>query len=95
MNGLIAPLVRRAILDLLADIGGEHATGELTLLLNELGHRLAARDVVEQVEWLAGVNLILAQKLELFTVARILTDGRDVADGRLIVAGVSKFKTGE
>jgi hypothetical protein len=95
MNQLIAPVVRRAILDLLSDIGGEHTANELALLLNELGHRLAVRDVVEQVNWLSGKSLLIAQEFEQFTVARILTDGRDVADGRYIVEGVSKFKTGE
>jgi Fe2+ or Zn2+ uptake regulation protein len=95
MNDLIAPVVRRAILDLLSDIGGEHTANELTLLLNELGHRLAVRDVVAQVNWLAEAKLLVVQVFDQFTTARILTDGRDVADGRYIVVGVSKFKTGE
>jgi tRNA A22 N-methylase len=95
MSPLIIPLVRRAILDLLADIGGDHSHVELTLLLNELGHRLAARDVRLELLWLADAKLLIAEEQEHYTAARITADGLDVAAGRLVVDGVSPHKTGE
>jgi hypothetical protein len=95
MSPAIIPLVRRAVLDLLCDIGGEHNHAEITILLNELGHRLAHRDVIDQLAWLTNENLIQSECLGDFVTARILTDGRDVADGRLTVEGVSIYKTGE
>jgi hypothetical protein len=95
MNEITASVVRRAILDLLNDIGGEHSHAELASLLNEMGHRVARRDIAEQLLWLRARDLVAADELEKFTVARILSDGRDVADGQMQVYGVSKFKTGE
>jgi Fe2+ or Zn2+ uptake regulation protein len=95
VNELLYPNARRSILDLLADIGGEHNHEELALLLNQMGHRMARREVIEQLAWLANAKLILVEELGQYCVARILSDGRDVADGRWIVAGVSKFKSGE
>jgi hypothetical protein len=92
---IILPLVRRAILDLMNDIGGEHNEEVLTRLLGELGHRVARRDVAEQLGWLDVEGLVRSEQLGPFTVARILADGRDVADGRLTHEGVSKFKTGD
>jgi len=95
---VILPVVRRAILDLLFDVGGEHNDDTLTMLLCQLGHRVARRDVAEQLRWLArddGGKLIEVEELGPYLVARILADGRDVAEGRLIVEGVSKFKTGD
>lgn len=97
MNPIVAPVIRRAILDLLCDIGGEHNHGEITDLLNQLGHRVARRDVLDQLEWLASdaVALVTIEGLQHFTVARIVADGRDVASGVLAVEGVSRHKTGE
>ncbi len=95
MSPVILPLVRRAILDLLSDIGGEHNHEEITILLNEIGHRLARRDVIDQIAWLAHKRLIASEMLGDYATARILTDGRDVADGRYIVEGVSIYKTGD
>lgn len=95
MNAAIAPLVRRAILDLLADIGGEHNHETLAVLLNELGHRVARRDVAEQLAWLDGQGLVIRETVGAFDVVRILSDGRDCAAGRYTVAGVSIYKTGE
>ncbi len=95
MNEIIAPLVRRAILDLLNDVGGEHNDEVLTMTLNQLGHRVARRDVVQQMSWLADQKLLICESLGSFTVARINADGRDVAEGRLPIEGVSRFKTGE
>lgn len=92
------PVVRRAILDLLEEIGGEHNDDELTLLLNQLGHRVARRDIAAQLRWLAMDEpgpLVHAEQLGPYVVARILPDGRDVAAGRLLVEGISRHKTGE
>lgn len=95
MNEIFANRVRRAILDLMTDIGGEHNHVELTLLLNEAGQRVAHRDVKDQLAWLAERNLIKIEPLGNFVAARVLEDGRDVADGRLRVDGVAIYKTGE
>jgi hypothetical protein len=91
----ILPLVRRAILDLLHDIGGEQNDDVLTILLAELGHRIARRDVAEQLRWLAAENFIATEQLGPFLAARILADGRDIAEGRLVVDGVWRHKTGD
>ena len=91
----IRPLVRRAILDLMHDIGGEHNDDYLAVLLGELGHRVARRDVAEQVRWLADAGLVSAEPLGPFLSCRILADGRDVADGKLLVDGVWRHKTGD
>lgn len=91
----IQPLIRRALLDLLNEIGGEQNEDVLTTLLRELGHRVARRDIVEQLEWLAEQRLVATEPLGPFLVTRILSDGRDVATGNLTVEGVSKFKTGD
>lgn len=96
---VILPVVRRAILDLMFDVGGEHNDETLTMLLNQLGHRVARRDVAAQLRWLASENadapLIAIEELGPYLTARILQDGRDLAEGRLLVDGVSKFKTGD
>lgn len=95
---VILPVVRRAMLDLLEEIGGEHNDDSLALLLNQLGHRVARRDIAEQLRWLAsgehGCALVTAEDLGPYVVASILPDGRDVAAGRLTVQGISRHKTG-
>jgi hypothetical protein len=100
VSPLLQPLIRRAILDLLNDAGGEHNDEVLTMLLVGLGHRIARRDVIAQLRWLADgcgddCRLITLEEIGPYRVARILPDGRDVADGRMIVEGVWKHKTGE
>ena len=95
MNDLVAPVVRRAILDFLTDVGGEMNHDVLTMLLAQRGHRVARRDVLSALDFLAEQNLIAIERLEQYTVARVLEDGRDVAEGRLQVAGVHRFKTGD
>lgn len=92
---LALPIVRRAILDLLEEIGGEHNHDTLALQLRSLGHRVAARDVAEQLLWLGGAGLVHAEVLGPYTVARVLADGRDVATGQLTVEGVSRHRTGD
>lgn len=91
----ITPIIRRAILDLLNDIGGEQNDDVLTILLAELGHRVARRDVAEQMHWLAEKTLIAVEDIGPFVCARILADGRDIAEGRLVVDGVWRHKTGD
>lgn len=95
ISAIVLPVVRRAILDLLEAIGGEHNHDTLTLELRALGHRVAARDVAEQLAWLGEAGLANVEALGAFTVARILTDGRDVATGQLTYEGVSRHRTGE
>lgn len=95
MSALGNEWLRRAVLDLLNDIGGEHNHAEIAHLLNELGQAVAHRDVAEAMAWLGDKKLVICQTLGRFEVARILEDGRDVATDRLIVAGVSKFRTSE
>ena len=92
---VILPTIRRAILDLMNDIGGEHNDDVLAQLLVQLGHRIARRDVAEQLGWLDVAGLVRTERLGPYTVARILPDGRDAAEGRLIIDGVARFKTGD
>ena len=91
---IIQPLVRRAILDLLNDIGGPQNDNVIALLLIELGHRIARRDVAEELRWLAGENLIQLEELGPFVVAEILPDGIDVSDGNLRLDGIHRHRTG-
>lgn len=90
----IAPLVRRAILDLLDHDGGEQNDDVVTLLLAQLGHRIARRDVAEQLLWLSEQGLVEAEQVGPFLVASTTSDGRDIAAGRLVVDGVWRHKTG-
>lgn len=90
----ITPLVRRAILDLLDHDGGEQNDDVITLLLAELGHRIARRDVAEQLIWLSQQGLVETDQCGPFLVARTTSDGRDIAAGRLTVDGVWRHKTG-
>ncbi|MDQ1229303.1 hypothetical protein [Sphingomonas sp. SORGH_AS_0879] len=90
-----AAVVRRAILDLLEEIGGEHNDDELHLLLIGLGHRIARADVADSLTWLAAAELVRAERLGPFVVARILSAGRDVASGLSVVEGIHRHKTGE
>ena len=92
---VILPVVRRAILDLLEEIGGEHNHDTLAMQLRTLGHRVAARDIAEQLRWLDSGGLVKAEELGPYTVARIVADGRDVATGQLTFDGVSRHRTGE
>lgn len=91
----ILPLVRRAIVDLLADVGGEHNDDVLAVLLQRLGHPLARRDVREQLLWLGEQGLATIEQLGPYVVARATADARDLAAGRLSVTGVDRHKSGE
>lgn len=90
----IRPLIRRAIIDLLAEIGGEHNDHHLATLLAEVGHRVARRDVADELRWLAGQGLIRVEDVDPYVLAEILPDGEDVAASRLIVEGIYRHKTG-
>lgn len=92
---IILPIVRRAILDLLEEIGGEHNDDVLTMQLVAIGHRVARRDIAEQLLWLGDQGLVHAERLGPYVAARILPDGRDVAAGRLSIDGISRHKTGD
>lgn len=93
-DSVIDRVVRRALLDLLEDIGGEHNHEELQLLLNGLGHRVARAYVRAQLEWLADLDLVAVEMLHGYAVASIRPDGRDIAQGLHRVEGVSQHKTG-
>jgi hypothetical protein len=80
---------------MLNDIGGEQNDDVLMIMLAQLGHRIARRDVAEQMRWLAEQKLIAVEDLGPFVVGRILADGRDIAEGRLVVTGVWRHKTGD
>ena len=94
MSSVLEEIVRRGLIDLLHECGGEHNHGELTALMNEMGHSVARRDVLNALAWLSAAGLVTTEALDLFTVAAISSDGIDVACGRLRVEGVSRFKTG-
>lgn len=95
MPEAIRPLVRRAILDLLFDVGGEHNDDYLTVLLKQLGHRVARDDVAEQLRWLGDQGYVALDLVGPFLTARILSKGRDIADGSKVVEGVWRHKTGD
>lgn len=94
ISEVIAPVVRRAVLDFLDDVGGEHNDDVLTLQLNALAHRVARRDVRQLLQWLGERGLVELEELGPYLVAEITPDGRDVAAGNLRVDGVSRHKTG-
>lgn len=95
LSPAIRALVRRAILDLVDDVGGELTDEVITISLNELGHRIARTQVREELEWLAGSELLSASEQGPFIVVRSTSTGRDVAQGLLRIDGVSRHKTGE
>lgn len=92
----ILPLVRRAILDLINDVGGEENDDVLTIMLTGLGHRFPRPAVAEQMRWLADHDMRLLEITDCgpYTVAAILPNGREVAEGRLKLDGIWRHKTG-
>jgi len=92
----ILPLVRRAILDLINDVGGEENDDVLTIMLTGLGHRFPRPAVAEQMRWLAdhGMKLLEITDVGSYVVAAILPNGREVAEGRLKLDGIWRHKTG-
>lgn len=95
LSPAIRALVRRAILDLVDDVGGELTDEVVTISLNELGHRIARAQVRDEIMWLAGENLLTGTEQGPFLVVRSTSTGRDVAQGLLRIDGVSRHKTGE
>lgn len=91
---IIQPIVRRAILDLLNDIGGQQNDDVVARLLVGLGHRVARRDVAAELRWLAGQGLIAIEEIAPFVVADILPDGVDVSAGNLRMDGIHRHRTG-
>ena len=92
----ILPLVRRAILDLINDVGGEENDDVLTIMLTGLGHRFPRPAVAEQMRWLADHDMRLLEITDCgpYPVAAILPNGREVAEGRLKLDGIWRHKTG-
>ena len=91
---IIQPIVRRAILDLLNDIGGPQNDDVIARLLIGIGHRIARRDVATELAWLAAQKLIVVEELGPFVVGEISPDGIDVSDGNLRIDGIHRHKTG-
>lgn len=91
----LAPIVRRAILDLILDVGGEVDDDTATILLNEIGHPVARADVAAEIRWLHDKGLLKLRPTPAMLVIASTSDGRDVAMGRLRFEGVSRHKTGE
>jgi hypothetical protein len=91
---VIRPVVRRAILDLLNDIGGQQSDDVIARLLGNLGHRVARRDVTEELAWLSQGGLVELEEVGPFTCGEITPDGIDVSDGKLYLAGVYRHRTG-
>lgn len=94
INDITAPILRRAILDFLEDVGGEHNDDVLALQLNALAHRVARREVRVLLQWLGEQGLVTLEELGPYLVAEITPDGRDVAAGTLRIEGVSRHRTG-
>ena len=95
IHEFLKPLIRRAILDLIEDIGGENNDVSLALHLAQLGHRVARSDVATELRWLADKGLVKLEVVSPYLVARSTSDGRDVARGMLTYVDVSPHKTGE
>lgn len=94
MNGdIINPIIRRAILDFMSEIGGEQSDDTLTLLLKQRGHPVARRTVAEQLRWLADAGLVSIEDADPFLLAQILPDGEDVAAGHFFFDGVHRHGT--
>lgn len=92
---IILEIIRRAILDLLNEIGGEHNDEVIARWLTGVGHRIARREVRQQLAWLEQQKLLSAEEIGPYLVVRVLPDGRDVADGLMTIDGVSRHKTGD
>lgn len=91
----LKPTIRRALLDLIEDIGGENNHQALSAHLAQLGHRVGGSDVAGELKWLAGKGLVKLEEVGPYLVARSTSDGRDVANNLLTYVDVSPHKTGE
>lgn len=83
---------RRAILEILSDVGGRYHDERIANLLNSLGVIIARDEVVGHLQWMNDQHLAFCEKLGHLWVVQVLPAGRDVAAGRKIVDGVSPFK---
>lgn len=92
---ILSALIRRAILDLVEDTGGELNDEVVTLMLNELGHRVARSAVRQEIDWLHQRGLVRMDRAAEFLIVRSTQEGRDLANGLARVEGVSRHKTGE
>lgn len=95
IHAALQPVIRRAILDLIDDVGGEINDDTVTILLNELGHRVGRPDVVIELRWLAEHELLKLQDYPALVVVASTVAGRAAAAGTMIFEGVSRHKTGE
>ena len=86
------PIVRRAILELLSDIGGANNDQIIAEWLARMGHVVSGRDVRADLHFLADLNLVRIETLQDFVIADVSSDGRDVAEGRLRIDGVSRHR---
>ena len=93
-DDVLLPIIRRAILDLLNDIGGQQNDDVIARLLVGLGHRFARAEVAGQLQWLAGEGLVTAEIVGPFVTGEITPDGIDVSEGRLRRAGIHRHRTG-
>jgi hypothetical protein len=91
-RAIVRPIVRRAVLELLADIGGRHNDAQLKTLLNGFGHTVAGRELRADLAYLAEEGLIRTEQLGGYVVAEIEEDGRDAAVGDLAVEGVHRHR---
>jgi len=95
LHDKIRPVIRRAILDVVLDVGGEVNDEDVTILLNELGHRVGGPDVVEEFNWLGAQGLLKLQEYPAYVVVSSTKAGRAVAAGTMRYDGVYQHKTGE
>ncbi|WJY18707.1 hypothetical protein QQS45_00180 [Alteriqipengyuania flavescens] len=91
---IIRPNIRRAILDLLNDTGGQLNDDVIARLLASLGHRVARRDIREELAWLKEKELVKTEEVGPFLVGEITPDGIDCSDGNLRIEGVLRHRTG-
>lgn len=93
----ILPIIRRAILDLINDVGGEENDDVLTIMLTGLGHRFPRPAVADQMRWLATHEMGLLEIADVgpFVVASIRPNGIEVAEGRLKLDGIWRHKTAQ
>ncbi|MBZ6377356.1 hypothetical protein B5C34_05340 [Pacificimonas flava] len=92
MSETIRHIVRRAILELLADIGGRHNDAELKLLLQPMGHRVSGREIRADLQQLCDERLVALEAVGGYLIAEITEDGRDCAEGNLVAPGVYRHR---
>ena len=91
---VLQPVVRRAILDILNDTGGEQSDDTIARMLVGLGHRVDRAMVAVEFAWLARAELVSIEELGPFVMAEITDNGISVSDGIRKVDGVNRHRTG-